>query len=489
MPDDTSFINENYNLPTPTVDALLLVHTLKTKEGYIINDTLTKGQKLIMECIVTRRSPDPAQLNRIQIETITRYGKSMCIGAALAMRASGKKEPWAVVAPTQDKAQIIMDYAIQFATNDPLMKGNLMIAPPEMDKIDKLKEHKAKDHVTFKRGGEIRAFTAGQKSSNNKTSGDALMGFGCPNVIEDECYLIDDNTHSKVLRMLGDNPHNNFLMKIGNPFNRGHAYESRNNPSYFRLILDFKVALIEKRLSLQLLEEMRHKPNFSVLYECLPPDSEAMDDDGYFPMFSDSMLKNAYVEAGAIKGFGKKRSGCDISDGGENESVICDRWENLAQIAYEVKGLKTMDFGTQVAVKCEQSNEIFLDGTGVGAGVGQMLERHQIIGEKVSSVKVGDKSSEPEKFFNLRAELFWKAKEWIASGGKLVRHPKWEQLLHIKYKVTKQGTIQIISKDELRKKGIPSPDHADSFSLTFSPTPPAVSNMQGGGIAGMANAF
>ena len=183
MQDELLNINENYQYPTPVIDQLLKVHKLVTKEGYLINDTLTKGQKLIMECIVTRRSPDPAQKNRIQIETITRYGKSMCIGAALAMRVSGKREPWAVVAPTQDKAQIIMDYAIQFATNDPLMKANLVIAPPELDKIDKLKEHKAKDHLTFKRGGEIRAFTAGQKSSSNKSSGDALMGFGCPALI------------------------------------------------------------------------------------------------------------------------------------------------------------------------------------------------------------------------------------------------------------------------------------------------------------------
>ena len=173
------------------------------------------------------------------------------------------------------------------------------------------------------------------------------MGFGCPNVIEDECYLIDDQTHSKVLRMLGDNPHNNFLMKIGNPFNRGHGYQSRNDPSYFRLILDYKIALIEKRLSLQLLEEMRNKPNFGVLYECLPPDADSMDTDGYYPLFSDSLIAKAQIAKDALKGLGKRRSGCDISDGGENESVICDRWENLAQFTYSIRGLKTLDFGTQ----------------------------------------------------------------------------------------------------------------------------------------------
>lgn len=484
---------ENYGCLTPTVDRALIAHDLITKEGVKINDTLTHGQKIIMECILTRRSPNAQELNRVQIETITRYGKSMCIGAAVSLRVHYFGEPWAIIAPTADKAQIIMDYAIQFAVSDPAMRVNLVIDSEETEKknkmIQKLKEHKAKDFLTFKRGGQIRAFSAGQKGANNSSSGDALMGFGCANVIEDECYLIDDQTHSKVLRMLGDNPHDNFLMKIGNPFNRGHAYQTRTDPLYFTLILDYKLALIEKRLSTQLLEEMRSKPNFGVLYECIPPDSEAMDDKGYFPLFSDSLIAKSQIEPNALKGFGRRRSGCDISDGGENESVICDRWENVARITYEVKGLKTMDFASQIAIRCEQANDILLDGTGVGTGVGQVLGRHQIIGDRVTSVKVGDVSTEPEKFFNLRAEIFWKAKMWLEAGGKLEKHPKWSQLVHIKYKVNKNGTIQIISKDELRKMGIPSPDHADSLSLTFAPPAPDVQNTQGGGIAGMANSF
>lgn len=484
---------ENYACKTPTVDRALIVHDLITKEGVRINDTLTHGQKIIMECILTRRSPDARELNRIQIECITRYGKSMCIGAAVAIRAHHHAEPWAIVAPTADKAQIIMDYAIQFAVSDPAMRVNLVIDSEEAEKknkmIQKLKEHKAKDFLTFKRGGQIRAFSAGQKSSSNTTSGDALMGFGCANVIEDECYLIDDHTHSKVLRMLGDNPHDNFLMKIGNPFNRGHAYQSRSDVTYFTLILDYRVALIEKRLSTQLLEEMRSKPNFNVLYECIPPDAEAMDNQGYFPLFSDSLIAKCQVEPNALKGFGRRRDGVDVSDGGENESVICSRWENLARITHQVKGKKALEFASDVSLYSEQAHDILIDGTGVGTTIAPYLARNQIIGDRVTGVKVGDKSTDPDKFFNLRAEIYWSAKLWLEGGGKLEAHPKWTQLCQIKYKINKNGTIQIISKDELRKIGIPSPDHADSFSLTFAPPAPEVQNTQGGGIAGMASSF
>lgn len=474
------------------------VHKLITKEGTVLNDPVeyqktgknkfTKGQKIIMECILGRKSPTAEQLRRVHIECITRYGKSMCIGSALAIRCSGapKPEPWAIVAPTQDKAQIIMDYAIQFATNDPVMRLNLLIDPPELQKIDKLKEHKAKDHITFKRGGEIRAFTAGQGSSNNTNSGNALMGFGCPNVVEDECYLIDDQTHSKVLRMLGDNPHNNFLMKIGNPFTRNHALQSRNSNDFFRVILDYKVALTEGRLTNSFLEEMRDKPNFSVLYECLPPDADAQDSKGYYPLFTDRMLKDAQVEPESVHSFGRRVDGVDIADGGENYSSIVSRSTNLAQIRYRTKSMRSMEFASQIALHCDGASLINLDGTGIGTGAGQLLETHPVIGDKVQSVKVGEPSTEPDKFFNLRAEIYWKLKVWLEQGGKLVKHFAWEQLLVVKYKVNNKGQIQIISKDELRKQNIPSPDDADALALTFAPDAPIVHNVQGGGIAGMS---
>lgn len=474
-------------IDTSGADLALKKYNLTTKEGVRLTpENVPKGQKVIMETILTRRSPFyPYISRRAHIECITRYGKSMIIGASVAIVAHRDHSPWAIIAPTGDKAQIIMDYAIQFATSDPEMRANLVIdTKKEAEKIDKLKEHKAKDHITFKAGGEIRAFTAGQGANGSATGGNTLMGFGSPNVIEDECYLIDDQTHSKVLRMLGDNPHDNFLMKIGNPFNRGHGLESRQDPNYARIIIDYHVAMQEGRITQSLVDEMKDKPNFSVLYECLPPEADAQDSKGYFPLFSDRLIKECQVEETALAPFGRRIDGVDVSDGGSNFSSIVSRWENVAKIRRRVQGMKTLEFSSVVSVECEGANLIKWDGTGVGTGAGQLLQSHPIIGDKFDSVKVGEPSTDPEKYFNLRAELYWKLKLWLESGGKLVKHPAWEQLLVIKYKVNSKGQIQIISKDELRKMNIASPDDPDALSLTFAPEAPAVSNTQGGGIAG-----
>jgi hypothetical protein len=41
----------------------------------------------------------------------------------------------------------------------------------------------------------------------------------------------------------------------------------------------------------------------------------------------------------------------------------------------------------------------------------------------------------------------------------------------VKYKFTARGQIQIESKEDMRKRGLPSPDRADAVMLTASTTP------------------
>ena len=86
-------------------------------KGYSFNNELgekiewTEGQKSIMAPIINLGIDGK---HFIQIETPTRYGKSSSLAAAILMRCT-KKEQWAIVSGTSDKAQIIMDYFIDYA--------------------------------------------------------------------------------------------------------------------------------------------------------------------------------------------------------------------------------------------------------------------------------------------------------------------------------------------------------------------------------------
>ena len=471
------------SIKTPLAALVLSLYHFETKEGFVFNEeTATHGQRVIMECILGRRAPIEIPdvllnnqtyeiIKRIHVMAHTRYGKSMAIAAALCVRASSKREPWAVVAGSKDQAQIIMDYVIQFSVNDPILK-RLLVNEKEI-KIERLTQRRKRDHLTYKMGGEIRAYGAGK-------DGTAVMGQGCANVIEDESGLINDNTQSKIFRMLGDHM-DNFYMKVGNPFNNNHFKDAWISEDYFKINIDYHQGVRDGRLTSKFVEECRTKPNFGVLYENIFPDADAMDEKGYLPLFTHNMLKRAEINDNEIQPWGLSRDGCDPADNpsgnkGNNGSVICRKWANVAKIIYESNQIDNIQFATEIATRGYDSEEWIIDTVGVGSGTYNLLRSQGGTKHKVVSFKGGDsvpkevRAKDINQFVNMRAYCYWQLKLWLDGGGRIVKHDDWKKLLMVKYKVT-GSKIQIISKDELRKEPYKIDDLGapDALSMTFSP--------------------
>ncbi len=466
-------------IPTPLTDNILSIYTFKTKEGFVLNDTITYGQKLIMECILGRKAPAGVLvdgvlkfLKRIHVMAHTRYGKSMAIAAAICVRASAMHEPWAIVAGTTDQAQIIMDYVIQFSVNDPILKAQL-VNEKEI-KIERLTQRRKRDHITYKMGGEVRAYGAGR-------DGNAVMGQGCPNVVEDESALISNESQSKIFRMLGDHM-DNFYMKVGNPFNNNHFKEAYKSTLYYHININYHQGIADGRLTDEFVSEARQNPNFSILYENIFPDAEKEDEWGWTPLFTDSLLRHAYTKE--EKWWGKCRDGCDPADDGECEAVIVRRWANLAKMLYADMNCDNISFATEIAVRNRDTDVSIIDSIGVGSGTFNLLDRQMGVKEHIQSFKGGAKVPESvpkierENYFNLRAYCFWQIKIWLENGGKLWvqnegNEEKWKQLLEVRYKVTDRSQIQIIGKKELAKRyAVKDLGWADGLSMTFMPVKP-----------------
>jgi len=71
---------------------------------------------------------------------------------------------------------------------------------------------------------------------------------------------------------------------------------------------------------------------------------------------------------------------------------------------------------------------------------------------------------------NLKAELWYKARAWLEARD--CKMPKDEvliaELATVRYSFTSNGKIAIEGKDEIKRRGLPSPDKADAFVLTFA---------------------
>jgi hypothetical protein len=173
--------------------------------------------------------------------------------------------------------------------------------------------------------------------------------------------------------------------------------------------------------------------------------------------------------------------GEDVGGGG-NRSVTCHRQGPVARIIARDHNPDTMQtLGSLMnSIAATGATTTRVDRVGIGWGmVNRAAEIAADIHElppirarakSIIGVNVGDPSSNPQEFANLRAEGYWGLRETFQDGD-IDLDPDDDdlaaQLVALKYKRTSRGQIQIESKEEMRRRGMPSPDDADALMLAF----------------------
>jgi len=421
---------------------------------------MTPSQNEIFDIIFERKYP------RTQAMTYTQYGKSEICSLGVISRITTFPEMWAIVAPSMKKAGIIMGYIIGHIFDNEATRAMFKIGKDES--LERIRRERRKDKITFNLGeGEMGGvFILSTEGKRVKEVLDAIMGFGAKNIILDESGLIDDPQYAGVKRMLGGHK-DNFLFEIGNPFRRNHFLRTWRDPLYHHILIDYKKGIEEGRITKDFIAEMRKEAFFDVLYECKFPEEEAIDTEGYMPLLTEKELDRAYVED--IDIFGTLKLGNDVG-AGEARTVSCLRGRNGAKIVYSARSSETMAFvGEILKIKDNEGikpENISIDRLGPGQGAYNRLV--EVLGLEINGIAFGQKADDSEYFANKKAEMYWRLREWILGGGKLIRHSGWQELLNIKYKRQSDRKIRIKSKEELMKEGIHELDHADAFCLTFA---------------------
>ena len=123
------------------------------------------------------------------IITPTQVGKSLIIALGIIVSACLGGYKWAIVAPSNKKTMIIMNYIIQHLFDNTLFYSQLEIETS----MEKLKRERTKTRLVFKGGGEI--FVVSADSKNKKNAGQALMGFGC---FEKNQKVLTENGYIKI---------------------------------------------------------------------------------------------------------------------------------------------------------------------------------------------------------------------------------------------------------------------------------------------------
>lgn len=161
--------------------------------------------------------------------------------------------------------------------------------------------------------------------------------------------------------------------------------------------------------------------------------------------------------------------GVDVARYGDDASVITMRQGRAVFLPRELRNLSTTQLAHQVAALARKHKpaQVNIDVSGVGAGVYDRLEELGVPG--VLPVDFGEGASEPDRFLNRRVEMWFRTAEWVRGRGTLPDVAQLRaDLCAPTFVFTPDSRLKLESKEDMRKRGLPSTDYGDSLVLTHA---------------------
>lgn len=299
---------------------------------------------------------------------------------------------------------------------------------------------------------------------------EALQGFHAENLlfVIDEASGIDDQVFEVAEGALST-PGARVLM-MGNPTRvSGYFYDSHHRlRSRWNAM---RVPCTESdRVAPAYIEDMALKYGVdSNIYRVrVLGDFPTSDDDSVIPLL---WLEEAVRRE--MEPVGDEIWGLDVARFGDDRTALCKRTKNaLLEPVKTWRNKETMQVAGLVNEEYKAAKRkpvsINVDVIGIGSGV---YDRLVELGLPAAPVNVSESPATKERFMRLRDELWFEAREWFESRNcRMVDDESLiGELCSVKYQIASNGKIRVESKDEMKKRKLPSPDLADAFVMTFAP--------------------
>ena len=312
---------------------------------------------------------------------------------------------------------------------------------------------------------------------------DALQGVhaqsGIVLLIVDEAAAVNEKIFESAYGSLSQE--NAKMILIGNPTrNSGYFYET------FHRVKDewtnFQVSCLDSpRVSQSYINEMRNLyGEDSAMFKVRVLGEFADEEEAGF--ISPSIIRSAINRDIEVSPSSPIIWGLDVARMGRDKSALCKRQGGV--ITEKIKTWRKLDLMSlagEIMNEFEntepdkQCAELLIDSIGLGAGIFDRISEIGII--PCRGINVSESSALVNECGNLRAELWYKAREFFEK--KMCSIPDDPELIKElsapRYHFDSRGRYLIESKDEMRKRGERSPDYADAFCLTFATSPAILS--------------
>jgi len=199
---------------------------------------------------------------------------------------------------------------------------------------------------------------------------------------------------------------------------------------------------------------------------------------GTMQFIDDGIASDAQTRETSVHLYDPLVLGVDVARFGDDASVIYFRkgrdGRSIAPLQF--RGIDTMTLAGKVAETYAQyrADAVFVDGGGVGGGV---VDRLRQLNVPVLDVQFGGRpdgtgyltGDSGVVYANKRAEIWGAMRSWLKAGGCIPQDPElFSQLTNLQYTYNIQNAIQLEKKEDMKKRGLSSPDIADALAITFS---------------------
>lgn len=161
--------------------------------------------------------------------------------------------------------------------------------------------------------------------------------------------------------------------------------------------------------------------------------------------------------------------GVDIAREGLDSSVMFPRQGLVAFPPSSWHGGTGASGASLVARKWVEwkPDAVFIDDTG-GFGAPVIEQLRSPLGFNPVGVHFAEKATDPRRYVNKRAEMWWRMAEWVKRGGSLPRCPELVGDLTTPLYDHRGDRLIIEDKAMVKKRLKRSPDHGDALALTFA---------------------
>jgi hypothetical protein len=160
--------------------------------------------------------------------------------------------------------------------------------------------------------------------------------------------------------------------------------------------------------------------------------------------------------------------GVDVARFGEDKSVIAVRQGRKIIELIRYRDMDTMQLSAKVvrAIKEYHPAYVFVDGVGIGAGV---VDRLRMLGYDIIEVNAGMKPDDEETYYNKRCEMWDRMRIQMREGMDLPNDADLRKaMIGIEYGFNDKEQMRLERKQDMKKRGLESPDDGDAIAYTFA---------------------